>query len=401
MPVYEYRAFDLDEAAVAGTIVADTPRQARDLLREKCLTIAQVQAVPEAGQKSWGGRLLARRNSTEAVIFVRELATILGAGIALLPALQTLARQHRGRFRVAIQRLTDQVSAGAGLADAMARQPEWFDQLCVAIVRVGENSGSLETALKRLSEFKEKGHQLRSRITSALIYPAIVCIVGVAVAVFLMTYVVPNLLTTLRQADKEMPAVTRIVQGISDFLVGWWWALLLGIAAVAAGLAALLRTPRGRLAADWLAIHIPVIGPLVRMENTARMAVVLAALLRSGLPFVEAVRITRQTLSNRVFQRALEDYEAAVSAGRDVAGPLEASGVFSPMAVQIVSVGQQSGRLEEMLDHLSESYNLQVATATGRLTAVLEPLLIVLLAGLIGFIAFATILPILEASNVL
>ena len=163
----------------------------------------------------------------------------------------------------------------------------------------------------------------------------------------------------------------------------------------------ILKTDKGRLAADRLTLRLPVLGDLVRKENTSRMAVVLGALLRSGLQFVEALRITRQTVRNRVFQAALVDYESAVTAGRDVAGPLEASGVFSPMVVQMLAVGQQAGQLEEMLQQLADAYDRQVDTATQRLTALLEPLLIVLLAVIVGFIAFATILPILEASNVL
>ncbi|MFB3891194.1 MAG: type II secretion system F family protein [Phycisphaerae bacterium] len=401
MPVFEYNATSSDGAAATGTIVADTPRQARDALRERGLKIAAVAPVAKARGRLFGASRQGRRDQHHVVKFVRELATLLQAGIPLLPALNTLARQHQRRFRAVVQQLADQVGAGASLADAMAVQEAYFDEMCVSIVRVGESTGLLESALSRLADFKEKAHALRSRVTTALIYPAVVCIVGLAVSIFLMTYVVPNLLGTLEQAGKELPAITRAVKGISDFLVGWWWLLgILGFGAVAAFSAA-MRTARGRLAFDWLILRVPIIGELVRMETTSRMAVVLGSLLRSGLPFVEAIRITRRTVPNRVFQQAMVDYEAAVTAGRDVAGPLEASGVFSPMVVEIVSVGQQAGQLEEMLQQLSESYDREVAVATGRLTAVLEPVLIVILAIVVGFIAFATVLPILEVSNVL
>jgi len=179
------------------------------------------------------------------------------------------------------------------------------------------------------------------------------------------------------------------------------WTLLLGLAVAGAALRWIVSTDRGRLVLDRLTLRLPVVGDLVRKENTSRMAVVLAALLRSGLPFVEAVRITRGTLRNRIFRNAMTDYEIAVTAGRDVAVPLAASGVFSPMVVQMLAVGQEAGQLEDMLQQLADAYDVQVATATQRLTAVLEPLLIVLLAVMVGAIALATILPILEASNVL
>jgi type II secretory pathway component PulF len=380
--------------------MADTPRQARDTLRDRGFTVLHVRAPTERRGRLLRGRA-GRRAQGEVVALVRELATLLAAGIALLPALRTLARQHGRQFRAVIQNLADQVAAGVGLAEAMGRQPLYFDPLCVSIVRVGESTGSLDVALKRLADFREKSHRLRSRVTTALLYPAIVCALGLAVSVFLMTYVVPNLLASLVQAGKDLPAITRVVKAGSDLLLNWWWAILAALAAVVVAIRALLRTERGQLAADRLVLRVPVLGELVRKENTSRIAVVLSALLRSGLQFVDAIRITRSTIRNRVFRRAMDDYEAAVTAGSDVAEPLAASGVFSPMVVQMLAVGQHSGQLEEMLDQLADAYDQQVATAAARLTAVLEPALIVCLAVLVGFIAFATILPILEVSNVL
>lgn len=401
MAVYQYNAVSNDGVASAGTIVADTPRQARDALRERGFRIAEVASLDRARGPSRRRSGRGRKDHSQVVKFVRELATLLQAGIPLLTALHTLAKQHQRGFRTVVQHLADQVSAGVSLADAMEGQGECFDEMCVSIVRVGESTGQLETALKRLADFKEKAHQLRSRVTTALIYPAVVCVVGMGVSIFLMTYVVPNLLGTLAQAGKELPGITRIVKGMSDALLQWWPLMVAGLLATAGVFGALLRTPKGRYAFDWLVLRIPVVGELVRMENISRMAVVLSSLLRSGLPFVEAVRITRRTVPNRVFQQALEVYETAVTAGRDVAGPLEASGAFPPMVIEIVSVGQQSGQLEDMLAQLADSYDREVAVTTQRLTALVEPLLIILLAVMVGFIAFATILPILEVSNVL
>ncbi len=401
MPVFAYRGIDLDASAVAGTIAADTPRQARDVLREQGLTVASIEPAAERKTRWWTHWRRRRRGQAEVVAFVRELATLLRAGIPLLSALRTLEAQHRRSFRPVVQDLADRVAAGTPLAEAMGRHEAYFDPTCLSIVRVGENTGSLETALARLAQFKEKAHRLRSRIATALIYPAILCVVGLAVTVFLMTYVVPNLLAALTQAGKELPAITRVVKAASDLVLGWWWAMLAGAAGLVVTARLVMRTPRGELATHRLLLRLPLIGDLIRKETTSRMAVVMAALLRSGLQFVDAVRITRGTITNRVFHAALDDYEAAVTAGRDVAEPLGASGVFSPMVVQMLAVGQQAGQLEDMLEQLADAYDQQVDTATQRLTAVLEPALIIVLAVLVGFIAFATILPILEVSNVL
>jgi type II secretory pathway component PulF len=371
------------------------------MLREQGLTIAEVKPVAKADKKSFVSRQRGGRGKNEVVAFVRELATLLQAGIPLMSALETLVMQHRRSFKTVLQHLADQVAAGVSLADAMAAQAAYFDAMCVSIVRVGESTGSLETALKRLADFKENSSQLRSRVTTALIYPEAVCLVGIAVTIFLMTYVVPNLLSTLTSAGRELPFITRVVQGISNFLLGYWWLLLALVVGAVVGTGAILRTDKGRLGFDWVVLRIPLVGELVRMENTSRMAIVMSSLLHSGLQFVEAIRITRDTINSRIFRRAMDDWEAAVTAGRDVAAPLAASGVFAPMVVQIVSVGQQAGQLEVMLQQLAEAYDRRVATTTQRLTAILEPLLIVLLAVMVGFVAFATILPILEVSNVL
>ncbi len=400
MAVFDYSALDLDRTAVAGTVIADSPRQARDMLRGRGLTVLAVRGLRAGRQGGWLERRRGRRAQQDVLAFIGELATLLGAGIPLLAAMDTAIRQHRGRFKAVIQELRDQVAGGKGLAEAMAGRPAYFDQLCVSIVQVGETTGTLEAALGRLEQFKEKAARLRSRVASALVYPAVVCVVGLAVMVFLMTYVVPNLLATLVQAGRPLPAATAIVKAASDLLTGWWWAVLLGGGGLVLAVNAVLGTAAGRLAADRLILRVPVLGELVRKENTSRMAVVMAALLRSGLQFTDAVAITQRTLRSGVFRRALEDYKAAVTAGRDIAGPLEAAGVFAPLVVQVLAVGQQSGELEPMLERLAESYDQQVATAAQRLTALLEPALIVLLAVMVGFIAFATILPILEAANV-
>lgn len=401
MPVFKYKAIDMDATDLVGTLIADTPRQARDVLRDRGLTVTQVTPIRQTDAIGYRQHRRGRRAQSEVVAFIRELATLMKAGIPLLSALKTLSDQHRRYFKAVIQDLGDQVAAGAGLAEAMGRHTSYFDELCVSIVRVGENTGVMDAALMRLAGFKEKAHRLRSKVTTALIYPAVVGSIGLVVSVFLMTYVVPNLLGTLLQTGRELPAITRVVKTASDFLLGWWWVLL----ALAAGLPlivkSLLRSDSVRLIADRLVLRIPVIGELIRKENTSRMAIVMATLLGSDMQFVEAIRITRRIIRNSVFRKAMDDYETAVTAGSNVSAPLQASGVFSPMVVQMLAVGQESGQLEEMLEQLSDAYDQEVATATQRLTAVLEPVLIVFLAILVGFIAFATILPILEISNVL
>lgn len=400
MPVYVYKSVDVDGAPVGGTLTADTPRQARDMLRHRGLTVFTIETAKQSPTHMfWPGQK--RSNQTDVTTFVRDLSTLLKAGIPLLSAMQTLSRRPRRQFKPILQDLADKISAGSSLADAMKQHPAWFDKLCVSIVHVGENTGDLDSSLKRLAEFKEKADKLRSRVITALLYPIIVCIIGSGVCMFLMTYVVPQLLDALMESGKQLPAITQVVKIISDFLVSWWWALVVGVAILVLSVRISLKNKKIRYLFHRLLLKSPIFGDLIGKENTSRMSIVLAALLRSGVPFVEAIQITKKTLRNLVFREAMDKYARAVTAGRDVAIPLEETRVFNPMVVQMLAVGQQSGELEDMLEQLAEAYDQQVQMAATRMTTILEPLLIVALAVLVGFIAFATILPILEVSNVL
>lgn len=401
MPVFAYKAIDSDASPACGLLTADTPRQARDLLRSRGLTVREVstRASASAGP-AWLRGIGGQRHGAKVVSFVRELSTLLGVGIPLLDAIDTITKQHAGGFKTSLLALRDRVSAGVSLADAMGEQPELFDELSVNMVEVGESAGTLEAVLDQLSQFKERSLSLKNRVATALIYPCIVLVMAVGVSVLLMTVVVPNLLSALVDAGRPLPFTTRVVKAASDGLVNWWWLMLVLVAGAAAALGAVLRTGRGRLAWHRLQLRLPLVGDLVRKQAVVRIAIVMAALLRSGVVFVRAVHIAQKSTKNLVLRDALARCESAVTSGRDIGESLAETRAFPPLVVQIFAVGQQSGRLEEMLERLAADYDRQLNTASQRLTAVLEPLFILVMVVLVGFIAFATILPMLEAANV-
>ncbi len=404
MAVYSYIAGGNGEsnaAPVRGTIMADSPRQARDQLRAQGLVIRDISEQAPGRRQSRLSRYLYKRQAGKVTGLFQEMSTLLTAGIPLLEALDTITRQHTGRFQKSILLLRDHVAAGGSLAEAMSRQQELYDELAVNIVDVGENAGTLDVALSRLVEFRRRTAKLKNRVVSALMYPAIVLAVGLGVSIFLMTYVVPNLLNVLTQSGKELPMATVIVKGISDFMLGWWWALILVGVAIIGGVGAVLRTKSGRSAWHRFQLKIPLVGDLIRKQAIARMAMVMATLLKSGLMFVRAVRISQKTVHNVVLRDALATCEKAVGAGRDISVALESTQVFPPLVIQIFAVGQASGHLESMLEDLAVNYDTQVDIASNRLTTLLEPITTIILAIVVGFIAFATILPILEAGNVL
>jgi len=405
MAVFAYKAVDADGKFVQGSVVAESPRMARDELRDRGLKIQAV--TPRRGTSESSSRpgifqaVLARTYRVKVVEFIRELSTLLGVGTPLLESLDTIIKQHRGGFRASLLALRDRVSSGASLAEAMGEEPLLFDNMSISIVRVGENAGTLEVALDRLADFKERWQQLKGRVLTALLYPAIVLMIGLAVGVFLMTYVVPNILSALVDAGRDLPWVTQVVKAISDVLLGYGWLILFGTITAFGLLRWVLGTDRGKHAWHLWQLKVPILGELIRKQAIVRIAVVMSTLLRSGVVFIQAIQIARTTTRNVIIQDALKKCEEAIFAGREISEALEQTGAFPPLVVQVFSVGQQSGKLEEMLSRLAVDYDRQVQSMASRLTAILEPVLIILLAVFVGMIAAATVLPILETSHVL
>jgi type II secretory pathway component PulF len=401
MGVFTYKAIDGLRSQIDGTIAADTPRQAREVLRARGLKVQEIGDLGNLASASMFRWKAKGYYSTQLATAIRELATLLSAGIPLLDGLKTVAQQQRGAFRTALLLLHERVVAGVGLAEAMAEQPGVFDPLCIHMAEVGENSGTLETVLDQWAEFKERSLMLKDRVITALMYPAFVFIVGLSVTLFLMTYVIPMLLNNLMDAGRELPWPTKIVKNLSEILTGHGIILLVLTGALILGIVLLLQTHRGKKLWHALLLRIPLIGPMARKQAIARISMVIATLMKSGIEFVKAVDVTARSTGNLLLREALEQSSRAVGAGQDIGKALERTGFFPPMAVQIFSVGQESGRLEEMLERLAADYDRQVTRTSERLTAALEPIFILTLAVFVGFLLFATILPILEAGNVL
>jgi type II secretory pathway component PulF len=401
MSVFAYSAVDMNAALVRGTLAADSPRQAREQLRARGLTVQEMHDQLATASKVWVPWRRTGRHATKLAALIRELATLVGAGIQITQALDTLAGQYRGDFRNAVLLLRDGVSSGRSLAECMGEQPETFDALCVHMVEVGENSGNLDEVLDQLASFNERYLELKDRVVTALLYPALVLFLSVGVAIFLMTVVVPMLLDNLLEAGQQLPWPTRILKTASDVLThhGPIFAIVCVLGAVALG--SVLRTSRGRKAWHRCLLRLPVFGVMSRKQGIARVALIVSTLMKSGIVFLSAIEIAARSTKNLVLRDSLKQTQADVAAGRDIGEAMERTGAFPAMVIQIFTVGQQSGKLEEMLERLAIDYDRQVTTMSTRLATALEPILIVFLAVFVGFILFATILPILEAGNVL
>ena len=401
MAVFSYTGIDRNSSTVRGTVAADTPRQARDQLREQGV---RVRKLIESKSKTGAGylsRLSVSSSKAQWATAVHELSMMLHAGIPMLDALDTIAEQNKGAFRAAILGVRDRVAAGSSLAEALAERPDLFDVASVHMVEVGENSGTLESVLRQLADFKRKQLGLKDSVTTALMYPVFLVCFGTAAAVFLMTSVLPPLLETLSETVEILPWPTRLAKAMSDFLLSYYWLLGVGLVATVIGVAATFRSEKGKAFWHRLLLRLPLIGQLAAKQGVARIAMIIGTLSRSGVELTRAVELAEKSTSNVVFKKALRECGQRITAGEEVADALEQSGAFPPLAVRVFSVGQESGKLDEMLFRLAEDYDSQVATTSARLTALLEPVLILVLAGLVGFLLLATILPILEAGNVM
>lgn len=402
MAVFHYTGVKSDSSIVRGTVSADTPRQARDQLRGEGVRVKQID---EAGTTSTNTKvalaLPLRSFRFQWATAIHEMAMMLHAGIPILDALDTVADQNRGPFRVAMLKVRDRVASGSSLAGALAEQPKLFDPASIHMVEVGENSGTLDSVLQQLAQFKRKQLTLRDSVTTALVYPLFLTCFGTAAAIFLMTSVLPPLLDNLEETVEVLPWPTQIARHLSNMLLDYGWLLGALVMGILFSLIWILRTEWGQRYWHQKLLKLPILGPMTVKQGVSRIAMIIATLSRSGIELTKAVELAERSTSNRVFKNALKQLGERIAAGEDVSDALAKDGAFPPLAVRVFSVGQESGKLDEMLFQLADDYDEQVATASARLTALLEPALILILAAAVGFLLLATILPILEAGNVM
>lgn len=411
MAIYVYKTVTMSAASRGATIeAADRAAALRELIRRgETPTSVELDAsarpttngtgaLTEAAMPAWSGR--GRVSRAETAALVRELATALSAGLPLVPALRTLLKQGRNPAQKAmLTQVIEQVEGGKSLADALAAWGKPFTELTVNLTRAGEMSGRLAEVLTQAAELLDKDLKLRRSILGATLYPIILSVLVVGAITVVVTFIVPTILEQLQGANVTLPLPTRIVKGVSDVLVGYWYVILpLGIVGVVASLR-YYATPEGRLATDTRLLKLPVLGPLLRDVAVARFTRTLGTLVNSGIPIVTALRITKGTLGNRAMEAVIDDVVEQVSAGKTIAEPMEASGYFPAMLVQIVSLGERSGRLDELLNQAANAFEDKTEQSVKLFTAALPPVLVILMALVIGFIVLAVMLALLEMQN--
>ncbi|MEK7838140.1 MAG: type II secretion system F family protein, partial [candidate division NC10 bacterium] len=342
-----------------------------------------------------GVKLGGKVNDREMAIFTRQFATMIDAGRPLVQCLNILAEQSESKtLRAVTANVARQVEAGSTLAESLRRHPRTFDDLFTNLVQVGEAGGILDVVLQRLSVYIEKAAALKRKVKAAMVYPSTIIGVAFLIVIFMLTFVIPTFATMFKNLGADLPLPTQIVLWMSDFVRGYIIFIILGVMGAVYLLRRYYKTENGKSTIDALLLKLPVFGTLIRKVAVARFTRTFGTLVSSGVPILEGLRITARTAGNKVVERAVMQCRAAVTAGKTLAEPLKSSGVFPPMVTQMIAVGEQTGALDAMLNKIADFYDDEVDTAVGALTALLEPLMIVILGVIIGGLVVAMYLPI-------
>jgi general secretion pathway protein F len=415
MPIYEYKAFATGGSVKSGVIDADTTRDARQRLRRENLLVSEIhetkgghrvrvgkgrmRGILDKIRKTRSAQTTSSMRNLEILTGVtRQMGTLLGSGIPLAETLKAMVEQAEQRSTETMFReIRERINQGASLADALSDHPQMFSELYVNMVRAGEATGNVDVVLKRLADYLQSQRALRRKVVSALTYPAMMIGIGLIVVSILMTVVVPKITGMLTDTGQTLPTPTKVLIFVSKFFKDYW---LVGAALLAVIFYAFERiyktSDAGRLFIDRNMLRMPIVGDLLRKQAVARFTRTLSTLLQSGVPAVNSLEITRTVVGNRVIADATEFIRVRILEGTDIATPLKQTGVFPALVGYMVNVGEQSGELEQMLDRVANSYDEEIDIATERLTSVLEPIMIVFLAAVVGYIVVSIVLPILQ-----
>jgi general secretion pathway protein F len=398
MPVYKYKAISEKGKHLEGMIDAESPKAATEKLKRQNIFLSSLREVKKGKTRRF---LIFRGISTaELAVTTRQFSTLVSAGFPLEASLVALSEQTEdARMSQVLTQIRDRVSEGSSLASALKEHQSVFSDLYVNIVKAGEASGTLDTVLLRLSDFLEKQMALRSRVRSALIYPLFMFFIGGSVLFFMITYVIPKIAKIFEESRKALPFITLVLIEISKFLSQNLVVLSLFFIGLFFIAYRFSKTERGRMFFDRLVLRLPVFGKITRMILISRFTRTLGTLLASGLPLLEALEIGEAVVGNGVYVETLKGVRENVREGTSLAGPLRESGVFPPLVTRMITVGEQTGELEEMLGKVADTYDLQVETSVSTLTSLLEPVMILLIGAVIGFIVFAILLPIFDLTS--
>ena len=404
MAVYEWQGITTSGKEVKGVRDADSQKALRALLRREGVLVTQMLEEAEARVKKARnvdiGRYFRRVSPLQLALATKQLATLLKSGVPLVESLSALSDQMENpELQGALTQARDNVNEGTSFADALSKHPKIFKALFVHMVSAGEASGNLEVVLHRLSGFLENESKLQNKVTGAMVYPVILLLTTFGTLTVMMTVVVPKVTAIFESFEEALPWYTRALIGTSDVFTDYWWLMAIFFVGMGYGFVRWRATEKGRSKWDAYMIDVPVFGKLNLMAAVARFSRTLATLLTSGVPLLRALEITRNVLGNVELMRVIEDARNSIREGESIAEPLKRSGRFPPIVTHMIAVGERSGQLEQMLENVADSYDQQVNNQVDVMTALLNPVMILVLAGIVVCVIFPILMPLMRINE--
>ena len=396
MAAFNYVAVDANGKQKKGTLEAANEAAARNSLKAEGLIPISVE-IPNALNKDISISIGKKVKARDLSVLCKQFESILHAGVTVIQALQMITDQVTNKYlKKALDQTRILVEKGESLADAMRAQEGIFPDMLLNMVEAGEASGSLETSFCRMAEQFEKDNKTQSMIKQALIYPIVLLVVVAGVVVLMLTYIIPQFKDTLEGAGMDLPAITKIVMAMSNGMIHWWWLVLIIIVAIVVTFRIWSKTESGAIIMGRVLLRIPLVGDLQIKSAAARLARTLSTLMASGIPMVDAISIVTKLMSNRIVQKVMEEARGEVERGTPLSVPLRDAGIFPPLLYNMAAIGEETGNMEEMLGHAADFYEEEVENATKAVTAIMEPVIIVLMAGVVVPIMLAIMAPMLS-----
>ena len=411
MPIFKYSAMDRAGARKSGEMNVSNEKELKMALKDMGMTLLSASQQKSSGSASNDGKakassgkkptLLQKVSLKEITLFSRQIATMISAGVSLLKSITVLSEQNENPlFKAILEKVKSDLTSGIPLSQALSKYPKQFSKLYVSMVKAGEASGALEVVLNRLAISLEKAEALKGKVKGAMVYPIIVLTIAFAIVFGLLTFVVPTFTKMFTEAGMQLPGLTMVVVRISDFLKVFWWLVLGAVGGGIFGLKKYLETEKGRANFDKMALKLPIFGPFARKAAVAKFTRTMATLLESGVPILTAFDIVADTVGNVVIADAILVAKASIKEGNTIAKPLTESGQFPVMVTQMIEIGEESGAITEMLSKIADFNEREVEEAVSALVSAIEPMAIVLMAVLVGFIVIAMFLPMFKISDI-
>jgi len=400
MPRYNYTAIAVNGKKVKGSVTAESSYSARKQLRVRGVHPTSISEIRDSSRGGPLFSLFSKTSKSEIVDFTKQMAILINSGIKLTEALSVMTLQASDvRLKNAIVDIRDRVITGESFTDALKDYSNFFDVIYVSMIRVGEVTGSLGASLSTIAGFMEKRQRVESKVITAMVYPMVLITFCMCAILVLTTTVIPKIANQIARTGQELPWITRQFMNFSYILTSWWLLVVIAVLfGIGFGLRRFLKTTRGAYMRDKFLLSLPLFGPLLKQRVVARFASTLSTLLNSGLAMAESLKVVSGVTGNMLMRQAIIQARERILAGADIATPLRDSGVLDPATAHMLAVGEKSGELENMLKNISENLEASTDIVIERLSAAVEPIIIIFMGAVIGIIAYATILPILEVS---